>query len=99
MSQSTPRAEVPAQRAAGAHLDEFGQVVVADPYRVGRAGGDAHAALHAAVGIYDRLLEIPEPDLARGLLDVVHQLPDVEAGHATNLCDRRLQGGDRARSP
>src|SRR3712207_2818065 len=81
VSQATPRAEVPAQGAAGAHLDELGQVVIPDPYRVGRAGRDAHAALHAAVRVYDGPLEIPEPDLPRGLLDVVHELPDIEAGH------------------
>src|SRR5215210_4279656 len=81
VAQATPWEEVPAKGAAGAHLDELGQVILADPYGVGRAGRDAHAALHAAVGVYDGPLEVPEPDLPRGLLDVVHQLADVEAGH------------------
>jgi hypothetical protein len=27
------------------------------------------------------LLEVPEPDLPGGLVDVVHHLPDVEARH------------------
>src|SRR5215210_3619933 len=82
--QAAARAEVPAQRAARAHLDQGGQVVFPDPDRVRRAGRDAHAALHAAVGVYDRFFEVPEPDLPGGLFDVVHHLADVEAGHATS---------------
>jgi hypothetical protein len=78
---ATPWAEVPAQGATGAHLDELGQVVLTYAYGVGRAGGNAHAALYAAIGVYDGLLEVPEPDLSGSLLDTVHQLPDVEAGH------------------
>src|ERR687893_918341 len=81
MSQATPWAEVPAQRAAGAHLDELGQLIVAEADGVGRAGRDAYAALHAPVGVNDGLLKVPEPDLPGGLLDVVYQLPDVEASH------------------
>src|SRR5918995_698912 len=79
--QAATGAEVPAKRAAGAHLDELGKVVLADADGVGRAGRDAHAALHAAVGVDHRLLQVPEPDLARSLVDVVHHLPDIEAGH------------------
>src|SRR5215204_1019522 len=82
--ESAARAKVPAQRATRAHLHERGQVVFSDPNRVRRTGRDAHAALHAAVGVYDRFFEVPEPDLPGGLLDVVHHLPDVEAGHATS---------------
>src|SRR5215210_7078557 len=82
--EAAARAEVPAQRATRAHLHERGQVVFPDPDRVRRAGRDAHAALHAAVGVYDRFFEVPEPDLPGGLFDVVHHLADVEAGHATS---------------
>src|SRR5215208_3357519 len=79
--QAAAGAEVPAKRSAGAHLDELGKVVLADADGVGRAGRDAHAALHAAVGVDHRLLQVPEPDLAWSFFDIVHHLSDVEAGH------------------
>src|SRR5918994_594304 len=79
--QPSPRAEVPAERASRAHLDERGQVVLPDADGVGRAGSDAHPTLDTSVRIDDRLLQVPEPDLPGCLVDIVHQLPDVEAGH------------------
>src|SRR5919112_1149788 len=79
--QAAARAEVPAQRTSRAHLDELGEVVLADADGVGRAGRHTDAALHAAVRVDDRLLQVPEPDLARGLIDVVHHVPDIETGH------------------
>src|SRR5215212_722914 len=96
MPQATPGTEVPAQRAAGAHLYELGQVVLANADGVGRASRDAYPALHAPIGVYDGLLEIPEPDLPRGLLDVVHQLPDVEAGHRSTSSRWRAAWGHAA---
>ena len=74
-------AEIPAQRAAGAHLDQLGQAVGADPDGVAGAGGDADPALDAAVGVDHGRLQLPEPDLAGRLLDVVHLVADREPGH------------------
>ena len=52
VAQAAAGAEVPAQRAAGAHLDQLGQVgVLVDADGVGRAGGHAGAALDAAAGV------------------------------------------------
>ena len=81
MAQAPAGAEVPAQRAAGAHLDQLGQPVGADSDGVAGAGGDAGPALDAAVGVDDGLLELPEPELAGGLLDVVHLVADLVSGH------------------
>src|SRR4029453_13227731 len=80
-AQASAGAEVPAQRAAGAHLDQLGQPVGANPDGVAGAGGDAGPALEAAVGVDDGLLELPEPQLAGGLLDVVHLVADLVSGH------------------
>ena len=81
-SAGRPGAEVPAQRAAGAHLDQLGQVgVLVDADGVRRADGDAGAALDAAVGVDHAGLELPEPDLARRLGDPVHLLADAVALH------------------
>ena len=74
-------AEIPAQRAAGAHLDQLGQPVGADPDGIAGAGGDAGPALDAPVGVDDGLLELPEPELAGSLLDVVHLVADLVPGH------------------
>src|SRR5207248_2473369 len=43
--------------------------------------GDTRATLDAAPGVDDRRLELPEPGLARRLLDAAHLLADAEAGH------------------
>ncbi len=79
--ESPPRAEVPAQRASGAHLDKRREIIFTDADRVRRAGRYANAALDATVGVDDGLLQVPEPYLAGSFVDVVHHLPDVEAGH------------------
>src|SRR5215207_10711518 len=80
VAQPTPRAKIPAERAAGAHLHQLRQVVDADAQRVGWAGRDADATLHATAGVNHRSFQFPEPDLARGFVDVVHLVPDGEGG-------------------
>ena len=74
-------AEIPAQRASGAHLDQLGQAVGADPDGVAGAGGDAGPTLDAAVGVDHGRLELPEPELAGRLLDAVHLVADLVSGH------------------
>ena len=105
VAQAAAGAEVPAQRAAGAHLDQLGQVgVLVDADGVRGADGDAGAALDAAVGVDHAGLELPEPHLARGLGDPVHLLPDAVALHGVTASaapasvDRRSSGA-RAPSP
>ena len=58
----------------------FGRSSAPMPERVGRAGRDADATLDAAAGVDHRPLQLPEPDLARSLVDVVHLVADGEGG-------------------
>src|SRR4029453_7403874 len=81
VAQAAGWAVVPAQRAAGAHLDERGQAVVAGADRVARADGHAGAALDAAIRGDHRLVEVPEPDLPRRLVDVVHLVAYLDPRH------------------
>src|SRR5215204_5292899 len=81
-AQRAARAEIPAEGAARAHLHQLRQVVSADAERVGWAGRDADATLDAAAGVDHRPFQLPEPDLARSLVDIVHLVADGErSGH------------------
>ena len=100
VAEPAPGAEVPAQRAAGAHLDQLGQVgVLVDADGVGRAHGDAGAALDAAVGVNDTGLQLPEPHFARRLGDAVHLLAQAVALHAPTARARRPAGRSRRGRP
>ena len=82
--ESAAGAEVPAQRAAGAHLDQLRQVgVLVDADRVGRAGRHAGAALNAAFRVDHASLQFKEPGLAWRLLDPVDLLADPIGLHRT----------------
>src|SRR6202035_3065457 len=82
VAKPAPGAEVPAQRATGAHLDQLRQIgVLVHADRIRRADGDTRAALDAPVRVDHPGLELPEPDLAGRLGYPVHLLPDAVALH------------------
>jgi hypothetical protein len=74
-------AEIPAKRASRAHLHEGREIVVCDADGVGRASGDARAALDAPVGIDHGFFEIPKPNFSGSLVNIVHHVSDVETCH------------------
>ena len=92
VAQTSPGAEVPAERASGAHLHEHRQVVLADPDRVRRTGGDTGPALHAAVRVDDCGGELPEPHLSRRFGDPVHLRAKAERGGQLRLGAARPDG-------
>ena len=82
VAKPATRAEVPTKRAAGAHLDQLGQVGVGvDTQRVRWADGHARSALDATIGLDHTGLEFPEPRLARWLVDAVHGFAKSVALH------------------